>query len=151
MCVCVNLRVRQCLSPLVRHASLIVSDVSVCCPSPLQTWFIEVNSNPCLELACPYLARIIPRLLEHTVRLCVDAEFGGDGPSAPSGPPSGNEDTGAACGDNRFMKCFEYDYPPKPGSAPVAAAADAGGNDDDDDQGAVDEEDDEADGDDSAA
>ena len=41
----------------------------------VQVWFIEVNSNPCLELASPYLAHIIPRLLEHVMRLTVDVHF----------------------------------------------------------------------------
>jgi hypothetical protein len=29
---------------------------------------IEVNTNPCLDLACPLLARLIPNLLENTLR-----------------------------------------------------------------------------------
>jgi hypothetical protein len=35
----------------------------------LGVWLIEVNSNPCLELACPYLGAIIPRLLEHVMQV----------------------------------------------------------------------------------
>lgn len=27
------------------------------------TWLIEVNTNPCLELCCPLLARLIPSML----------------------------------------------------------------------------------------
>jgi tubulin monoglycylase TTLL3/8 len=29
---------------------------------------IEVNSNPCLELACPMLATLIPSLIENVVK-----------------------------------------------------------------------------------
>jgi hypothetical protein len=33
----------------------------------LDVWLIEVNSNPCLELSCPLLATLIPRLVENTL------------------------------------------------------------------------------------
>jgi hypothetical protein len=50
----------------------------------LNVWLIEVNSNPCLELASPYLATIIPRLLEHVMQLTVDVAFPGTRPSVAS-------------------------------------------------------------------
>lgn len=31
-------------------------------------WLIEINTNPCLELACPLLARIIPSMLENAFK-----------------------------------------------------------------------------------
>ena len=31
-------------------------------------WLIEVNTNPCLELACPLLSKIIPQLIENVLR-----------------------------------------------------------------------------------
>lgn len=34
--------------------------------SGLKPWLIEINTNPCLELSCPLLARIIPNLVENT-------------------------------------------------------------------------------------
>lgn len=33
-----------------------------------KVWLIEVNTNPCLELSCPLLARIIPALIENLFR-----------------------------------------------------------------------------------
>jgi Tubulin-tyrosine ligase family len=82
-----------------------------CCTN-MQVWFIEVNSNPCLELSSPYLARIIPRLLEHVFRLTVDVEFpagpGSESVDAASMPS--HEDTGAACGENRFSHVFHHEY-----------------------------------------
>jgi tubulin monoglycylase TTLL3/8 len=33
---------------------------------------IEANTNPCLEICCPLLARIIPELLDNTFRIAVD-------------------------------------------------------------------------------
>lgn len=40
-----------------------------------RTWLIEVNNNPCLELGCPLLARIIPNMIENAFRLAVDPLF----------------------------------------------------------------------------
>ena len=31
-------------------------------------YLIEVNTNPCLEMTCPLLARIIPEVLDNTFR-----------------------------------------------------------------------------------
>ena len=36
---------------------------------------IECNTNPCLELSCPLLARIIPAMLDSAFRLSVDPLF----------------------------------------------------------------------------
>jgi hypothetical protein len=36
---------------------------------------IEVNTNPCLEFACPLLTNIITELIENTMRVAVDSEF----------------------------------------------------------------------------
>ena len=36
---------------------------------------IEVNTNPCLEICCPLLARIIPNLLESAFRVAIDPLF----------------------------------------------------------------------------
>lgn len=32
----------------------------------LNVWLIEVNTNPCLEMSCPILMKIIPTLIENT-------------------------------------------------------------------------------------
>lgn len=31
-------------------------------------WLIEANTNPCLELSCPLLEKLIPNLIEQTFR-----------------------------------------------------------------------------------
>ena len=31
-------------------------------------WLIEINTNPCLELSCPLLERIIPHMVENAFR-----------------------------------------------------------------------------------
>lgn len=76
-----------------------------------QVWLIEVNSNPCLELSSPYLSRIVPCLLEHTMQLTVDVSFPPQAPARSgggtrSGMPS-HEMIGAECGANRYLKVFE--------------------------------------------
>lgn len=34
----------------------------------LKPWLIEINTNPCLELSCPLLSRLIPNIIEQTMR-----------------------------------------------------------------------------------
>jgi hypothetical protein len=38
-------------------------------------WLIEVNTNPCLELSCSHLSRLIPSVLDNTFRLTLDQLF----------------------------------------------------------------------------
>eukprot|EP00351_Strombidinopsis_sp_SopsisLIS2011_P000966 CAMPEP_0116875008 /NCGR_PEP_ID=MMETSP0463-20121206/6701_1 /TAXON_ID=181622 /ORGANISM="Strombidinopsis sp, Strain SopsisLIS2011" /LENGTH=113 /DNA_ID=CAMNT_0004519685 /DNA_START=3205 /DNA_END=3546 /DNA_ORIENTATION=+ len=38
-------------------------------------YMIEVNTNPCLELVSPYLARLIPAMIENAVKIAVDPIF----------------------------------------------------------------------------
>jgi hypothetical protein len=38
-------------------------------------YLIEVNTNPCLELSCPLLARLVPSMLENAFRIVVDPMF----------------------------------------------------------------------------
>ena len=39
------------------------------------TWLIEVNNNPCLELSSPLLARIIPNMMENAFKIALDPLF----------------------------------------------------------------------------
>jgi tubulin monoglycylase TTLL3/8 len=43
--------------------------------SNLKPWLLEVNTNPCLELSSPHLARIIPAMLDNSFRIAVDPLF----------------------------------------------------------------------------
>ena len=36
---------------------------------------IEVNTNPCLEISCPLLARIIPEVIDNVFRITLDPIF----------------------------------------------------------------------------
>lgn len=40
-----------------------------------KVWLIEANTNPCLELSSPCLARIIPAMVENAFRVAVDQIF----------------------------------------------------------------------------
>lgn len=40
--------------------------------SKFSPWLIEINANPCLEISCPLLSRIIPIMVEHSLRLGLD-------------------------------------------------------------------------------
>ncbi|CAI2367062.1 unnamed protein product [Moneuplotes crassus] len=40
-----------------------------------KVWMIEVNTNPCLELASNYLARLIPSLIENMCEIAIDPVF----------------------------------------------------------------------------
>lgn len=35
-------------------------------------WLIEVNTNPCLEMSCPLLSRIVPNMIDQALRLTLD-------------------------------------------------------------------------------
>ncbi len=39
------------------------------------TWMFEVNTNPCLELSSPFLARLIPAMVENALKIAVDPVF----------------------------------------------------------------------------
>mmetsp|Transcript_86761 Transcript_86761/g.165808 ORF Transcript_86761/g.165808 Transcript_86761/m.165808 type:complete len:734 (-) Transcript_86761:120-2321(-) len=43
--------------------------------SSYRVWLIEVNVNPCLELCCPLLTVLIPRMLDEALRLTLDNIF----------------------------------------------------------------------------
>ena len=40
-----------------------------------RVYLIEVNTNPCLEISCPLLARIIPEVVDNTFTLAMDPLF----------------------------------------------------------------------------
>ena len=43
--------------------------------SNFHVWLIEVNTNPCLELSCSYLSKLIPSILDNTFKLTLDQLF----------------------------------------------------------------------------
>jgi len=63
-------------------------------------WLIEVNTNPCLELSSPYLARLIPTMIEHALKIAVDPIF----PPPPVPPQKRHQIPDAQ--DNHFELVF---------------------------------------------
>ena len=53
---------------------------------------MEVNTNPCLDLAAPFLSHLIPHMLEDVLRLTVDQHF----PPPGSTPSSRSEAASSA-------------------------------------------------------
>ncbi len=43
--------------------------------SNFNVWLIEVNTNPCLEISSGLLGRIIPTMVENSLRLALDPLF----------------------------------------------------------------------------
>jgi tubulin monoglycylase TTLL3/8 len=43
--------------------------------SDFKVYLIEVNTNPCLEISCPLIARIVPEVLEAALMLTLDPLF----------------------------------------------------------------------------
>ena len=41
----------------------------------MRPWLIEVNTNPCLDLSAPILARLIPYMVENALRMGLDSVF----------------------------------------------------------------------------
>lgn len=65
-------------------------------------YIIEVNTNPCLELSSPLLARMIPNMLENALKLAVD----------PMYPPPDNYSqkkafVGDVCPETKFELIFD--------------------------------------------
>jgi len=40
-----------------------------------RVYLIEANTNPCLEISCPLLARIIPEVVDNTLTIAMDPLF----------------------------------------------------------------------------
>ena len=66
-------------------------------------YLIEVNTNPCLELSCPLLARLIPNMLENALKIALDAQF-----LPPEGFSMKKAYIGDACPENRFELVYDF-------------------------------------------
>ena len=66
-------------------------------------YVIEVNTNPCLELSSPLLARLIPNMLENAFKITVDPIF-----MPPEGFSSKKAFLGDPCPENKFTLIFDH-------------------------------------------
>jgi hypothetical protein len=67
-----------------------------------KVYLIEVNTNPCLELGCPLLARLIPTMVENALRLVVDPLF-----PAPENWSQKKCVVNDICPENKFELIFD--------------------------------------------
>ena len=74
-----------------------------------KVYLIEVNTNPCLELSSPLLARLIPNMLENALKIGLDSVF-----IPPENFSSKKAFIGDAAPENRFELAYDslIDGPP---------------------------------------
>lgn len=65
-------------------------------------YLIEVNTNPCLELSSPLLARLIPNMLENAFRITADPMF-----PPPEGWSQKKQVVQEICPENKFQLVFD--------------------------------------------
>jgi tubulin polyglutamylase TTLL1 len=70
----------------------------------MQPWLIEVNTNPCLDLSCSSLARIIPAMLENVIKIAIDPYF-----PPPLTWPNSKKHLLPDPSDNKFESIFNED------------------------------------------
>jgi tubulin monoglycylase TTLL3/8 len=56
------------INPTKKEFSFEVFGLDYMIDENFKVWLIEVNTNPCLELACPLLGRVIPTMLENAFK-----------------------------------------------------------------------------------
>ena len=56
------------MDPHRKNASFEIFGYDFMIDEDLNTWMIEVNTNPCFELSSPYLARLIPAMVENALK-----------------------------------------------------------------------------------
>jgi len=63
------------IDPQRRHCSFEIFGYDFMIDESMKVWLIEVNTNPCLELSSPLLARLIPSMLENAIKIAIDPLF----------------------------------------------------------------------------
>jgi hypothetical protein len=61
------------LDPKRRLNSMEVFGLDFMIDDEFRPYLIEVNTNPCLELSSPLLARLIPNMLENALKIGLDS------------------------------------------------------------------------------
>lgn len=71
-----SVRATYCrIDPAKRNFSFELFGLDFIVDSQFRPFLIEVNTNPCLELSSPVLARLIPRMMENMFRISIDPLF----------------------------------------------------------------------------
>ena len=89
------------MDPERRHHSFEIFGYDFMVDEDLNVWLLEVNTNPCLELSSPYLARLIPQMIDNSLKVAVDPLF----PPPPF--PNSKKHTIPDPLDNKFELVFD--------------------------------------------
>lgn len=65
----------QFMDPNRKHHNFELYGLDFYISSKFKPYLIECNANPCLEINCPILERIIPGAVEHALRIGLDPLF----------------------------------------------------------------------------
>jgi hypothetical protein len=90
------------LDPKKRTHCMEVFGLDFMIDDEFRPFLIEVNTNPCLELSCPLLARLIPNMLENSLKLAMDTVF-----IPPDGFSSKKAFIGDPAPENRYELVFD--------------------------------------------
>mmetsp|Transcript_17510 Transcript_17510/g.16730 ORF Transcript_17510/g.16730 Transcript_17510/m.16730 type:complete len:157 (+) Transcript_17510:3427-3897(+) len=63
------------IDPMRLHNSFELFGYDFMLDEQFKIYLIEVNTNPCLEMSCPLLARIIPEVLDNVFRIVLDPVY----------------------------------------------------------------------------
>jgi hypothetical protein len=90
------------LDPKRRQHCMEVFGLDFMIDDEFKPYLIEVNTNPCLELSSPLLARLIPNMLENALKISLDPMF-----LPPENYSSKKAFIGDAAPENRFDLVFD--------------------------------------------
>lgn len=90
------------LDPKRRLHCLEVFGLDFMIDDEFKPYLIEVNTNPCLELSSPLLARLIPNMLENSLKCGLDPIF-----LPPEGFSTKKAFIGDAAPESRFELVFD--------------------------------------------
>lgn len=105
--------VRSCyfrLDPHCRSYNFEVFGLDFIIDDSFRPWLLEVNTNPCLELSSPLLARLIPQMVDNALRLGLDPLY----PPTPSPYNFKPYLTDNSIERNRFELIFDSQYDRQP-------------------------------------
>jgi tubulin polyglutamylase TTLL1 len=63
------------IDPFKRDNSFEIFGLDYMIDEDFKVYLIEVNTNPCLELSCNLLARIIPNMIENALRSSISTSI----------------------------------------------------------------------------
>lgn len=90
------------LDPQQRMNSFEIFGYDFMLDDAFKIYLIEANTNPCLELSSPLLAKLIPSMVENALRIAIDPLF-----PPPEGYSQKKAMLGDICLENKFELIFD--------------------------------------------